>query len=239
MSIAQWKRLLRKAVPDREIRRHVAGPGDDGRPDVLDVLGDRVHRCRVGDAATLVHVNALHDPLEGMGEGEEREGHVFGADRHELGHRQHVADEIRVSEHDPFGVARRPRGVDDARQRIWPDGLSPPLEERRIRSLRLLAATVGLFEGNGLSGELLGDRHARAGWQTGIEHDRARPGRAACRIDDLPELGGGRDEADLGAAVIEHVAHLSGGRGRIDRHAHPPCVLDREVGDLPFGAVLR
>src|SRR5439155_1649235 len=63
----------------------------------------------------------VHHPLEDVRQREEGETAVIFTDPERLHGATHVGAEVVVGQHHPFGLARRPRGVDQSREVVRPD----------------------------------------------------------------------------------------------------------------------
>ena len=88
---------------------------EDVRPGLPDVLRHRGDRLGVGDRAAVVEVDVVDRPLEGVREGEKREGGELRLDLDRRNGRRDVRGEVPVGEHHPLGLPRRAARIDESR----------------------------------------------------------------------------------------------------------------------------
>jgi hypothetical protein len=181
------------------------------------------------DAAPAEDVEA--GALEDVRERKDGERNVGREYRQRLRNRHHVGDEIRVRQHDAFGLARRARSVDDGREVFASDFAEVSLERLRVGAVQLNAAQLKLCE----------HRSFRPGVSpVGVEEDDSLKTfdalNAGARVAvDFPP----RNEQHARARIFKDVSDLFGSLRRVDGHVDRAEAENREVDHRPIGPVLR
>lgn len=167
-------------------------------------------------------------PLVDVGQGQEAQRHVSVAHDEAFVVGDDGAVEVRVLEHDPLGLPRGARGVDERGQIAGGGALKPFVEfgiPRRCPAFLQKVAEMNPFR---VSPQV----------RPVVENDDCRQGRRIIRyLNDaiVLDLVPHEHEPDIG--VADDVAGLPGCAGGVDGHGDGPGAQDRKIGDGPLGAV--
>ena len=200
----------------------------DVRPDLDEVLGDRLDALGIGHGTALVEIGEGDHSLQDMRQRQEGErGILFREEDHRRGG-DDVADEVVVGQDDALGQTRGARGVDDGGLIRGLDSPGQALEEARL----------GGVHGSAF-GQDLGQREHALGRRLGFQGDEMLD------LDQLgpdglqlPPLIGAGDDHDAGVGVIDEIFDLVGDERRVDRDGDAAQAEVGEVGHDPFGPVL-
>ncbi|MNX71346.1 hypothetical protein D3C86_1026580 [compost metagenome] len=204
---------------------------DEGRLDLDQVGGDGVHGLGVSGAGALGEEGVVGDALEDVAQGQEAQGAVLGLEVDQVQHAARVGRVVAVAEHDPLGVARGARGVDDRGDALGLDGALPVGDLVVVLGAERLALGDEVGELDDL------ETGALAGFRVHDHHQAQRVGFLG-GFEDLVALLDRRADHDLGAGVVEDVGQLLGREGHVDRDVDGPDALDGHVRLDPLGAVL-
>ena len=166
-----------------------------------------------------------------MAQRQEREEHVRRTEGDRLRGALDVAAEVVVRQHDPLGVPRRPRRIDDREEVFRPHHLRRGAEIIGVFTFECLSRPHdrGIAGSPGLPREPLFPHHDCLFQRGDVSGDlRHLVELELVRYDRKPDCG-----------VVEYVFDLLRRHRRIDGDAHGSEHGDRLIGHNPFGPVFR
>ena len=138
----------------RRSRSHSAGHADDrGDVPLLERAGDRV-AGQLGQVGDLRAVRQRHQQagreLEGVVQRQHRQHPVVDAELEDLRQLGHHEGEVAVGQHHPLGLAGRPRGEDQRRERVGALPCAASAAPRSLLDRRGRAARTPRWNGQSL-----------------------------------------------------------------------------------------
>jgi len=162
--------------------------------------------------------------LEGVREGQEGERGVLGRDREELVEGIQFEGEAAVGEDGAAGLPGRAGGVDEGRHVVRGRRREPGVD-------------LGVRLGAGGAGEDVAQRLDAVGARGVDRPHGAQVGQFRPDGLDAGQQVGVLDDREGGSGVGDHVAHLVGRAGRVERDRHRADGEQREVDHRPLGPV--